>query len=514
MTPRQAKGLVVLIGSGPGDIGLVTQAAIDWISRADTIIYDRLANPALLEHARKDAELVYVGKSPYTGSIDQEGINKLIVQHGLAGELVVRLKGGDPFIFGRGGEEVDALLENGIEFRVVPGITSALAAGAYAGIPLTDRRHASSVAFVTGQQDPAKAETTVNWQAVAGIDTVVFYMGMNNLPLIVRELIAAGKDPKTPCAVVQEASTPHQRTVSGPLAEIERIVLDSGIHAPALTIVGGVTTMYPRMAWYEKLPLFGQSVLVTRPAQQAGELERPLVERGAEVLLAPMVEIRPPADQAAMDAALRRLSAYALIVFTSVNGVQAFVRRCRQLGIDARAMGKAKIAAVGAATQGELESNFLHADIVPEKFTTKALAEKIAASPDANWKGKKVLLARADIATAELPSALQQAGAIIDEVDFYASLRPEALPSAAIAAIQDGRLNWITFTSSSAVMNFLELLKISGLSAGLIKNVRIAVIGPVTAQSCEQFLRRPDVMAESHTIEGLIEAITQYVAAK
>ncbi len=573
----------MLIGSGPGDIGLVTQAAIHWISIAETIIYDRLANPALLEHARKDAQLVYVGKTPYTGSIDQDGINQLIVQHGLAGELVVRLKGGDPFIFGRGGEEVDALLESGIDFRIVPGITSALAAGAYAGIPLTDRRHASSLALVTGQQDPAKAQTTVNWKALSGIDTVVFYMGMNNLPLIVRELIAAGKDAKTPCAVVQEASTPHQRTVAGPLDEIERIVQESGIHAPALTIVGGVTTMYPRMSWYERLPLFGKCVLVTRPTHQANELERPLVELGAEVVLAPVVEICPPADRAAMDAALRRLGQYDLIAFTSVNGVQAFVRRCGDLGIDARALGSAKIAAVGAATEDELRRNFLRPDIVPGKFTTQALAEAILgyAGTPANaagvapsgagasasgavaaassghaekttagggcatgttagavvaassghagkttaeggcatgtnadlWRGKKVLLPRADIASAVLPEALRAAGAEVAEVDFYRSARPESLPNAAVAALQDRRLNWITFTSSSSVTNFVELLNVSGLPAELLREVRIAAIGPVTAETAERLIRKPDVMAECHTVEGLIAALVQFVAA-
>jgi uroporphyrinogen III methyltransferase/synthase len=297
--------------------------------------------------------------------------------------------------------------------------------------------------------------------------------------------------------------------VAGPLGEIERIVQESGVHAPALTIVGGVTTMYPRMAWYERLPLFGRSVLVTRPSHQANELERPLVELGAEVIVAPVVEIRPPADQAAMDAALRRLGEYDLVAFTSVNGVRAFVRRCGELGIDARALGKAKIAAVGSATEQELTRNFLRPDIVPGKFTTQALAEAIIAR--SGWRGKKVLLARADIATPVLPDALKQAGADVDEVDFYSSARCESLPTAAIAAIQDRRLNWITFTSSSAVTNFMELLKLSGLSPDLLKEVRIAAIGPVTAETAEKLLRRPDVLAENHTVEGLIDALVEFV---
>lgn len=505
MAIHNLRNLVVLVGAGPGDEGLATRAAVEWIARADVIIYDRLANPALLGHRRAEAEMIYVGKTPGLASAEQEYINDLVVQHGRTGKLVVRLKGGDPFIFGRGGEEADALAEAGIPFRVVPGITAALAAGAYAGIPLTDRRHASSVAFVTGYQDPAKAATTINWQALAGIDTVVFYMGISTLPEIVAKLLAAGRAGETPCAIVQEASTPRQHVVTGPLKDLVAVAEKGKIKAPALTIVGAVTGIHPRLAWFEKLPLFGRTILLTRPQRQMDALGEPLALLGADVIEAPAIDIAPPTDDS-LERALDKLAGYDLIVFTSANGADSFLAACRERGLDGRALAGCKLAAVGPATADALKAAFLTPDIVPAGgFTTAALADAIVATRD--WTGKRVLLARADIATPALPEALAAAGAVVEEAIAYRTTCPEALPDAALAALRENTVDWITFTSSSTVANFLTMLDRAGIHKATLTRARLAAIGPVTAQTLAQTWRPCDIQPPDATAESLAAAM-------
>lgn len=511
MTPVTDRGLVVLIGAGPGPAGLLTAEGAKWISRADVIIYDRLAGPSMLGMARPDARRIYVGKTPGLPEHDQDSINRLLVEHGQTGKLVVRLKGGDPFIFGRGGEEADVLRQAGIAFRVVPGVTSAIAAGAYAGIPLTDRRLASSMALVTGHQDPAKEADTINWQALAGVDTVVFYMGVKNLPLIAERLMAAGRAGDTPAAIVAKAATPQQRTLVTTLDKLAETARQERIAPPALTIVGSVVNLRPRLNWFEQLPLFGQTVLVTRPAHQAAELTERLSELGAAVIEAPVIEIQPPADQAAMDDALRRLGEYDLVVFTSVNGVESFIHRCRQLGLDGRALGRAKVATIGPATAEALRRNFINPDIQPRTFTSEALGAAIQAAGD--LRGKRTLLGRADIATAAMREVLLAAGAVIDEVTFYRTAAASALPEEAIEALAEGRVTWVSFTSSSSVANLLVLLKaaqtkLNGAEpVSLLQGMKLAAIGPVTAETMKQAGLTPTVVAAEHTIEGLVEAI-------
>lgn len=498
----EKKGMVVLVGAGPGDPELLTLAGQKWLGRADVVVYDRLAAPKLLDACRPEAEKIYVGKTPSPAGQDQERINALLIEQARAGKLVVRLKGGDPLIFGRGGEEAAALRAAGIDFRIVPGVTAAIAAGACAGIPLTDRHLASSVAFVTGHEDPAKQASAINWAALAGIDTVVFYMGVGSLADISAKLIAAGRGGEAPAAVVADASTPRQRTVVTTLAELPQAVAAAGIKPPAITIVGAVAALKPQIEWLERLPLFGRRIIVTRTRQQASELAARLTELGAEVIEAPAIEIRPAGDTAAIDACLRRLGEYDLVAFTSANGVRAFIEHCGRLGIDARAMARAKLAAIGPATAAALREHFLQPDIVPADYTSVGLGAALA---KLDLKGRRVLLPRADIATETLPTLLRQAGAEVDEVAFYTTVCPESLLPAAAEAIAAGHVDWITFASSSCVTNFLALLAKSGLR--LPPTSRLAAIGPVTAETLRQASLTVTAQAKEATVEALVHAI-------
>ena len=344
----------MLAGAGPGDDALVTAASLRWLARCDTVVYDRLANPALLEAASGSAERIYVGKAPGRSGYSQEQINELLVEKCRAGRRVVRLKGGDPLVFGRGGEEADALRAAGCEFRFVPGVTAGVAGLAYAGIPLTDRRLASTAAFITGHEDPAKDESTIAWDALAKIDTLVFYMGVGNLPQIAERLIAAGRSPATPAAVIYRATTPDQRTVTATLAEIAAVAMEADIRPPALIVVGEVVSLRERLNWWETLPLFAQTVLVTRSRAQASRLSAALRELGAGVIESPTIRIEPPADLGPLEAALRRVGEFDWLVLTSPNGVAAVLDRLDALGLDGRALGGVKIAAVGAATAATL----------------------------------------------------------------------------------------------------------------------------------------------------------------
>lgn len=496
-------GLVVLAGAGPGEGSLLTLAARKYLELAEVVVYDRLAGLTPLRFCRPEAERIYVGKTPGAAGFEQSQINELLVQKARAGRLVVRLKGGDPFVFGRGGEEATALAEAHVPYRVVPGVTAALAAGAYAGIPLTDRRLASTLAFVTGQEDPAKERTNINWQALAGIDTVVFYMGVRDLPQIAANLIAAGRSGDTPAALVASAGTPRQRTVTATLATLASAAESARIVPPAVTIVGHVVGLREKLAWFEQLPLFGQTVLVTRASLQAADLSERLAEMGSAVIECPTLEIAPPTDFSRVDAALRELGRYALAVFTSVNGVEAFVARCRELGLDARALAKARLAAIGRATAEALRRHFLQPEIVPDRYTTEALAGAIVS---AGVAGQRVLLARADIATDELPEALKSAGAVVDEVAFYRTIAPKVLAAEAVEALQAGQVDWITFASSSAVENFLVLAERAGVLAETGK-VKLAAIGPATARTLRQRGLTPALVAEEHTIDGLLRAM-------
>ncbi len=508
----QTQNLAVLVGAGSGDAGLLTLEGAYWLSRAKYVVYDRLANPALLELAPPEAQRVYVGKGAHSHAMEQEQINELLVRLVREGGVVVRLKGGDPFVFGRGGEEADALVEAGLAFRVVPGVTAGVAGPAYAGISVTDRRLASSLALVTGHEDPTKLDSSINWSALAGIDTVVFYMGVGHLEQIAQRLIAAGRSPDTPAAVIQNATTPHQRTVAATLATISREAQLAGVKPPAITVVGQVVSMRQRLAWFDKLPLVGRTVLVTRSRKQASELSASLRRLGAEVIEAPTIDIEPPQDWAAVDAALRRLRKFDFLAFTSPNGVEYFMSRLAELGMDARSLVGLKIAAVGPATASALAQRGIKADIVPPEFTTSSLGQ---AMRGLDLSGKKALLARADIATPELHDMLAAAGAVVEELVVYRTVCPAGLPPQAKDALVERRVDWITFTSSSTVENFLALLKREGLSQALgaseaDKHVtRLACIGPVTARTLESHGLRPSVIAKPHTIDALVTAMCE-----
>ena len=501
---QSRSGLAVLVGAGPGGRSLITLEGAKWLSKADAVVYDRLVCAGLLGLCRRRAKLIYVGKGPGEQSAEQERINQLLVDHCRAGELVVRLKGGDPLVFARGGEEAGALRRAGCRFRIVPGISAAVAAGACAGIPLTDRKLASTVALVTGHEDPAKEVSAVNFDALAAIDTVVFYMGVGNLGEIASRLVAAGRSGGTAAAVVERAATPRQRTVTATLATIADKARQADIKPPAVLIVGEVVSLRRSLAWYEQLPLFGKTVLVTRTRRQASALAERLTVLGAEVIEAPAIAIEPPGDPAAVDSALNQIGRFDWLVFTSPNGAEAFIGRCRQLHLDARHIGGVNIAAVGPGTDKALRENFLAADLIPAGYTTEALGQALVGG---GIGGKRVLLARADIASPRLSRMLTEAGADLTEIAVYRTVRPRALPQEALEALKAGTVDWVTFTSSSTVENFLDLA--DGLDLSYVKP---AAIGPVTAETLEAHGLKAVVIAEPCTIDALVEAILVFEA--
>ena len=505
-THKTDKPLAVLVGAGPGDPGLITADALNWLAQADAVLYDRLANPSFLAGCRSGAELIYVGKGPGAHAMTQEQINELLVKKTGEGKLVVRLKGGDPLIFGRGGEEADALVDAGLPFRIVPGVTAAIAAGACAGIPLTDRRLASTVTFITGHEDPTKDESAINYDALAKLDTLVFYMGVGNLPAIAGRLISSGRSADTPVALVQNATLPNQRTVVATLATAAEAAEANKVRPPALLIVGNVVRLRQKLAWKENLPLFGRGVLVTRTREQASKLTDHLTACGANVIECPTIEVHPPADFSGLDKALAEIKSFDWLVLTSPNGVGGLLARMKHLGLDGRNLGAVRIAAVGPATADALNENFLHADLMPETFTTQALGKALAGQVP---KGSKVLLARADIATNELPDSLRLAGAEVVEAVAYRTVRPAGLPEDALRALSAGKADWVTFTSSSTAENFLALVKDAGVD---LAGLKLASIGPVTTETLVAAGLKPTVEARKHTIPGLVRAILESVA--
>mgnify|MGYP001817166084 CR=1 FL=1 len=503
-----ANGFVSLIGAGPGDPGLLTLRGAEALASADVVVYDYLANPALLDHAPAGAERIYVGKKAGCHTLSQEEINALLVERGLSGQRVARLKGGDPFVFGRGGEEALALVEAGIPFEVVPGITSAVAAPAYAGIPVTHRGLASSFAVITGHEDPTKDESALDWSKLAtGVDTLVFLMGVGNLPRIVEQLVAHGRPVDTPVALVRWGTMSHQQTVSGTLANITGRVKAAGLRPPAVTIVGPVAALREELHWFEDRPLFGQRVLVTRTRQQASALSTRLRALGAEAVELPTIEIAPPEQRAPLDKAIAELSSYDWIVFTSVNGVASFWERLGHAGLDARALHGARLAAIGPATAAALEGHGLQADYIPGEYVAEAIASGLG-----NVHSLRVLLPRADIARPALADLLGKAGAEVVEVAAYRTLRPsvdadelhDLLRSVTVA----------TFTSSSTVRNLVAMARGAGLDlARILADATIACIGPITAETARENQLPLHVIAEEYTIDGLVKALVNHLEA-
>jgi uroporphyrinogen III methyltransferase/synthase len=504
-------GKVYLIGAGPGDPGLITRKGIDCIAAADVVVYDYLASAELLKYARTDAELIYVGKKGGDHTLNQEGINALLVKKAAAGRVVARLKGGDPFIFGRGGEEIEELVAAGLAFEVVPGVTSAVAAPAYAGIPLTHRQFASCVTFITGHEDPDKTESMLNWQALANTGgTLVFFMGVRNLPNIVEKLRQSGKDPKTPAALVRWGTTAGQQTVSGTLETICGKVTAAGLKAPCIIVIGEVVSLREKMQWFENRPLFGRRIVVTRARKQASDLLERLSQMGAACLEMPVIEIEPAKDLSALDAAIENISGYDWLVFTSVNGVDAFFSRLHALGYDTRALGRIQTAAIGPATAKRMNDNGLNADIIPESYRAESV---VSAFTGRDVSGKKILLPRAEGARPVLPEELSKMGASVDEILSYRAVQGQAEAGDMAEALKSGQVDMVTFTSSSTVKNFMALLPESGAKQ-LLSGTTLAAIGPITAQTASDMGLEINVVADEYTIDGLCKAIAAYYQKK
>jgi uroporphyrinogen III methyltransferase/synthase len=491
-----ADGIVYLVGAGPGDPGLMTARALELLADADVVLHDRLIPPGALDVAA-GAELRDVGKRPGAPALPQEAINALLVELGSAGKRVVRLKGGDPFVFGRGGEEAQALAAAGVRFEIVPGVTAGVAAPAYAGIPVTHRDAASAVAFVTGHEDPEKPESAIDWDALGRFPgTLVFYMGVRNLPRIAERLVAGGRDPAEPAAVVSRGTLPAQRSVVATLADIAERAAE--LEAPAITVVGPVAAL--DLGWLEQRPLHGEVVAVTRARAQASELAARLSALGAEVVEAPAIRIeaREPGPE------LDSIEDYSLVCVTSPNGASLLLGHLHESGRDARALAGATVAAIGPGTARELASGGIRADVMPERSIAEALVEALR---EVDVDGKRVLVARAAEARDVLPDALRERGAQVDVVALYDTVT-EGLSDATKEAL--GRATYVTFTSSSTVKFFAEA---GGLDA-LTSTVRIVSIGPVTSATALERQLPVDVEAGRHDIDGLVEALVADTAAR
>jgi uroporphyrinogen III methyltransferase / synthase len=485
-------GVVYLVGAGPGDPGLMTRRSLELIAEADAILYDRLIPPGALEAARPDAELRYVGKQPGAPALPQDEINALLVELAEGGKRVVRLKGGDPFVFGRGGEEAEALARAGVRFEVVPGVTAGVAASAYAGIPVTHRDAASAVAFVTGHEDPSKADGALDWEALARFPgTLVLYMGVSGLGRLAEQLVAAGRDPDEPAAVVERGTLPAQRTVTAPLRRIANAVEEAGVRPPAITVIGPVSGLHETLAWLERRPLHGQVIAVTRARAQASGLAARLTALGAEVLETPAIRIEPREFKAP-----GRLSDYSLICLTSPNGVRLLLDGLR----DARELAGITVAAIGPGTAAALERRGVRPDVVPERSLAEALVEALRSVA---VEGRRVLVARAAEARDVLPDALRERGAEVDVIALYDTVA-ERLSDEQREAL--GRATYVTFTSSSTVRFFVE-------AGGWVpQTARVVSIGPVTTATAQEQGLTVDVEAERHDVDGLIDAILEDAA--
>jgi uroporphyrinogen III methyltransferase/synthase len=486
-------GTVYLVGAGPGDPGLLTARALELIAAADSILYDRLIPDEALADARDDAELLYVGKRPGADSVAQEQIHDELTGRARRGQVVVRLKGGDPFVFGRGGEEAEALRDAGVEFEVVPGVTSGVAAPAYAGIPVTHRDDASAVAFVTGHENPDKDETALDWDALAHFPgTLVLYMGIK----IADRLEAAGRDPEEPAAAVHRGTQPGQRAVVATLGTLAEAVAEQRLEAPSILVFGAVAGRREDLAWLERRPLYGKRVVVTRARAQVSRLAGTLRSLGAEVIELPAIRIEPRLDTAEVRDAVAAIGTYALVCLTSPNGVRLLFEALADHGLDARALANATVAAIGPGTAAALAERGVMADIVPERYVAESLAEALE---KVDVSSRPVLIARASEARELLPRALADRGANVDVVALYETVREDPDPEA-IEAAQSA--DYVTFTSSSTVRNLL-----AAVGDRFPRDARVVSIGPVTSEAAREAGLVVHVEADRHDPAGLVEAL-------
>jgi uroporphyrinogen III methyltransferase/synthase len=500
---NESVGRCFLVGAGPGDLGLVTLRARECIEQADVIVYDHLANPEMLAWARDDAEIIYVGKRAGEHALGQEKINVLLVERARAGKQVVRLKGGDPFVFGRGAEEASAIADAGIEFEIVPGITSAIAGPAYAGIPVTHRAENSHVTFFTGHEDPEKTGSPIDYAALAKLGgTQVMLMGVQRLESIAREMLKQGVREDLPVALVRWATTGRQETLTGTLQNIAQRVADVGFEAPAVAVFGEVVALRESLNWYEKRPLSGKRIVVTRTRKQAGELSAQLRALGAHVFELPTIRIEPPGDLRAFAELVQYAHNYDWIVFTSANGVEAFFEIFFKLYDDGREIGGARIAAIGPATAQRVKDFHLHVDLQPDEFVGEAVVREF--QKQGGVENLRILLVRAEKARDVLAKQLSGLGAIVDEGLAYRTVPETRDTTGARRHLLEEGADLITFTSSSTVENFLAL----GLPWP--EGMQVASIGPITSKTARDHGLKIEIEARRHDIGGLVEAIRKF----
>ncbi|MBJ7458233.1 MAG: uroporphyrinogen-III C-methyltransferase [Thermoleophilaceae bacterium] len=490
-------GKVFLVGAGPGDPGLMTARGLELIASADAVLYDRLIPTTALDGAREDAILEYAGKGPSGDSIKQGGIEARMIELAQEGKSVVRLKGGDPFVFGRGGEEAAALAALGIAFEVVPGVTAGVAAAAYAGIPVTHRDHAAAVAFITGHEDPSKPETAIDWPALAAFPgTLVFYMGVKNLPRISEQLIEAGRSADQPAAVIQQGTTTDQRTVTGRLVDLPELAVEAAIKPPALTVIGDVVGERERIAWFEQRPLFGRQIAVTRARAQASRFAAQLAGLGAKVVQAPAIATRERSDDD-VEAALAEVESFEIIAFTSANGVEAFFAALVRAGKDARALFGASVAVVGGATKDALAAHGIVADHVPQRQTAEGLLDALSG---VEVSGRRILLPLASDPRPVLGDGLRARGADVLQIAVYDTV-VEGLSAAQISDVADSE--FVTFASASAVHSLMQALG----GPEPLHGCALVSIGPTTSEALREYGLEPTAEAERSDIDGLLEAL-------
>lgn len=502
------KGFVYLVGAGPGDPGLFTLKGKSVLKKADVVVYDRLVSSQILSWAPSKAELVYVGKISGNHAMPQDEINALLVEKAKEGKIVVRLKGGDPFLFGRGGEEALYVKEHGIDFEIVPGITSAIAVPAYAGIPVTHRDNTSSLHIVTGHEKPGKQESSINWQQLAkGVGTIVFLMGVENLEYIANNLMDNGKDPETPIALIRWGTLPEQEVLSGTLENIVEKVRNANFKPPAVIVVGEVVNLRESLKWVEDKPLWGQKIIVTRARAQASALVEKISDLGGTPVEFPTISIEKEENYTALFNAFNNISNYDWLIFTSVNAVEIFFEEFRKVNMDIRDLKGIKICAIGPATRESLEKRGIIVDTMPDEYRAEGIIEELK---DKIKPGNWVLLPRARGARSLLPEAIKKWGAHVNEVFIYKAVAEKRVSKEMFEEIISGNVDFITFTSSSTVHNFINIVGLDN-ALRINKKTKIACIGPITAQTAKEAGLSIDVVAKDYTVDGLIAAIIDNV---
>jgi len=508
MTTSMRRGKVFLVGAGPGDPGLITIKGKECLERADVVIYDYLANPDLLKYVPTTAERIYVGRRGRGQYQNQADINRLLIERARAGKIVVRLKGGDPFVFGRGGEEAEAVAAAGVAFEVVPGVTAAVAVPAYAGIPVTHRTMASTVTIVTGHEDAEKPSPLLEWPKLAGMSgTLVFMMGMKNLSTIVANLLSEGRAPDTPVALVRWGTRADQRTIVGTLLDIVGKAEAARFEPPTVIIVGEVVRLRKQLNWFEKRPLFGKRVMTTRAQEQAVEFSQLLMAYGAEPVELPTILLVPPDTWKIVDEAIGRITQFDWLIFTSVNGVKPFMQRVQALGKDARTFATLRIVCIGPRTAQELGRYGLKADVIPVEYQAEGV---IAALSKVGVRGSRILIPRAEVAREILPDQLLELGARVEVVPVYRTVMPHVDIEPFKQQLREGRIDVVTFTSSSTVRNLVELLGGAESARHLIGHTVVACIGPITAKTAEEYGLAVAIVPTENTVPALAEAIAKH----